>query len=61
MEKVKIMIVEDESIVAKDIENMLKRVGYDVPAVVASGEKAIEKAQDDWQAYFHVQLRYWWE
>ena len=46
MEKVKVMIVEDESIVAKDIENMLKRVGYDVPAVVASGEKAIEKAEE---------------
>ena len=46
MEKVKIMIVEDESIVAKDIENMLKRVGYGVPAVVASGEKAIEKAAE---------------
>jgi two-component system cell cycle sensor histidine kinase/response regulator CckA len=46
MEKVKVMIVEDESIVAKDIESMLKRVGYDVPAVVASGEKAIEKVTE---------------
>ncbi len=43
MEKVKVMVVEDESIVAKDIENMLKRVEYDVPAVVSSGEEAIEK------------------
>ncbi len=47
MEKVKIMVVEDESIVAKDIENMLRRVGYDVPAVVASGEKSIEKAAEE--------------
>ncbi len=43
MPKAQILIVEDESIVAKDVENMLRRIGYDVPAVVSSGEKAIEK------------------
>lgn len=42
MGKVKIVIVEDESIVAKDIQNSLKNLGYSVPAVVSSGEKAIE-------------------
>jgi PAS domain S-box-containing protein len=46
MPKAQILIVEDESIVAKDIKNMLERIGYDVPAVVASGEKAIEKAAE---------------
>ncbi len=44
MAKAQIMIVEDESIVAKDLQNMLERIGYDVPAVVASGEAAMEKA-----------------
>lgn len=44
MAKAQIMIVEDESIVAKDLQNMLERIGYDIPAVVASGEAAIKKA-----------------
>ncbi len=46
MEKARILIVEDESIVARDVEYMLKSIGYDVPAVTASGEKAIEKAAE---------------
>lgn len=40
-----IMIVEDEVIIGMDIRNTLKKLGYNVPAVVASGEKAIEKAE----------------
>jgi len=42
MGKIKIVVVEDESIVAKDLQNSLKNLGYGVPAVVSSGEKAIE-------------------
>jgi CheY-like chemotaxis protein len=42
MGKLKIVIVEDESIVARDIQNSLKNMGYGVPAVVSTGEKAIE-------------------
>jgi two-component system, LytTR family, response regulator LytT len=42
MGKIKVVVVEDESIVAKDIQNSLKNMGYGVPAVVSSGEKAIE-------------------
>lgn len=44
MENAKILIVEDEKIVAKDIENCLKRFGYTVAAVASSGPEAIEKA-----------------
>ena len=44
METVKIMVVEDESIVAKDIQNRLKKFGYLVPAIASSGEEAIDKA-----------------
>lgn len=40
-----IMVVEDEIIIGMDIRNTLKKLGYKVPAVVASGEKAIEKAE----------------
>ncbi len=39
-----ILIAEDESIVAKDIESRLKRFGYDVTAIASSGEEAIQKA-----------------
>ena len=38
----KILIVEDEVIIAKDIEHTLKRDGYDVTGHATSGEKAIE-------------------
>lgn len=39
-----IMVVEDESITAKDIENRLIRLGYRVSGIARSGEEAIEKA-----------------
>jgi len=39
-----IMIVEDEAIVALEIEERLRSCGYNVVASVASGEKAVETA-----------------
>lgn len=45
MSPTRILVVEDEAIVAKDIENALHGLGYSVPAVAASGEAAIEKAE----------------
>lgn len=44
MDMKRIMIVEDESIVALDIRNRLKILGYEVAGVFASGEEAVEKA-----------------
>ncbi|MFA6598215.1 MAG: PAS domain S-box protein [Ignavibacteriaceae bacterium] len=41
-ERPKILIVEDESIVALHIKNSLKRLGYDVFDVVSSGEEALK-------------------
>jgi two-component system, LytTR family, response regulator LytT len=46
MAKVKILIVEDESIVAKDIQSLLKQLGYLVTAVVNSGDKAVAEIED---------------
>jgi PAS domain S-box-containing protein len=46
MENAKILIVEDEKIVARDIENRLKSFGYAVAAVVSTGEAAIKKAAE---------------
>jgi len=40
-----ILIVEDETIVAKDIQGTLQDLGYSVPVIVASGEEAIREAQ----------------
>jgi len=45
-EQIKILIVEDENIVAKDIQNTLKSLGYLVTGVVASGEEAIPKVEE---------------
>ncbi|RPI17819.1 MAG: hybrid sensor histidine kinase/response regulator [Ignavibacteriae bacterium] len=46
MTKVKILVVEDERIVARDIQNTLKLLGYDVPAIASNGEEAIKKARE---------------
>jgi PAS domain S-box-containing protein len=43
---VQILVVEDEKIVAKDIQNRLRNFGYAVPAIASSGEEAIKKAAE---------------
>lgn len=45
MAKNNIMVVEDESIVSKDIQNSLKNLGYNVVGAASSGEKAIKLAE----------------
>ncbi|MCX6559608.1 MAG: response regulator [Candidatus Aminicenantes bacterium] len=42
MAKIKILVVEDESLVAKDIHNMLRGQGYDVVGVLSTGEEALQ-------------------
>lgn len=44
MTQAQILIVEDTASVAEQIQVLLESLGYTVPAVVASGEEAIEKA-----------------
>ena len=44
MSNERIMIVEDESIVAMGIKHKLEELGYNVVGVVATGEKAVETA-----------------
>jgi diguanylate cyclase (GGDEF)-like protein/PAS domain S-box-containing protein len=41
-----ILIVEDEKIVARDLQNALEDLGYRVPAIANSGELAIKKAYE---------------
>ncbi|MDY6806807.1 MAG: EAL domain-containing protein [Cyanobacteriota bacterium] len=41
MSKAKVMIVEDESIIAEDIADSLESIGYSIVGIVSSGEEAI--------------------
>ena len=46
MTNAQILIVEDEGIIAKDIQNTLESLGYAVPAIASSGEEAIKKTAE---------------
>jgi PAS domain S-box-containing protein len=41
----RVLVVEDEGIVARDITNILVRLGYEVAAAVFSGEEAVDAAE----------------
>lgn len=41
MSKAKILVVEDEVVIAMDLQQRLIKLGYDVPVTVANGEEAI--------------------
>lgn len=43
----RILIAEDEFIVAVDLKTKLRRLGYEVVGVVASGEEAISLAEQE--------------
>ena len=44
MEKVQVLVVEDEAIVSMDLRYKLEALGYSVPTEVRSGEEAVEAA-----------------
>ena len=45
MKKACILVVEDEAIVARDIQSILKSLGYNVPCFVSCGSEAIKKVE----------------
>jgi len=47
MDRPKIMVVEDEWIIANDIKNCLVDLGYMVTSIAATGDEAIEQAGQD--------------
>lgn len=49
--KIEILVVEDERIIAINLKESLESLGYSVPAIAASGKKAVEKATE-----FHPDL-----
>jgi diguanylate cyclase (GGDEF)-like protein/PAS domain S-box-containing protein len=44
MDKIRILVVEDERIVSLDIQRRLKNLGYEIVGAAVSGEEAIQKA-----------------
>ena len=46
MAKTKVLIVEDEAIIAKDIENVLTKAGYKVVGAFPTGEAAVQAADE---------------
>jgi len=40
------LIVEDEAIVALDVQKTFQKLGYDVPATAFSGEEALQKTEE---------------
>lgn len=42
---IRVLVVEDEAIIAKDLQNSLRRLGYAVAAVASSGEDALHQAR----------------
>jgi len=46
MAPARILIVEDEAIVAIDVQKTVQKLGYDVPAIAFSGEEALRKVEE---------------
>jgi CheY-like chemotaxis protein len=46
MARGKILVVEDEGIIAIDLEGSLERLGYQVVATASTGEEAIRNAEE---------------
>ncbi len=47
MSKVQILVVEDEGLVARDIQGTLLNLGYAVPEIACSGEDAVQKVEEN--------------
>ena len=47
MSKTQILIVEDDAIIAMDLESRMKKLGYGVTGVAGYGEQAIEKVKEN--------------
>src|SRR4030042_3807863 len=46
MDKIRILLGEDEKLVARDIENMAVSQGYEVCGIASTGDKSIEMAAE---------------
>lgn len=48
MDSTKILIVEDELLIARDLSKKLTKMGYEIAAVVSSGQAALAAIADHW-------------
>ena len=46
MARTQVMVVEDEGVVALSLQQKLRGLGYEVPAIVATGEQALQRAAE---------------
>ncbi len=46
MAKIRVMVVEDEGLVALSPQRKLRNLGYEIPAIAATGEQAIQRATE---------------
>jgi len=46
-DKAKILIVEDETLIAEDVQKMLLKWGYQVIGIATHGKQAIERAKEE--------------
>ena len=47
MQKIKVLVVEDEVLVAKDIKSTLQKLGYSVTSIAYSANEALKKAEKE--------------
>ncbi len=47
MAKAKVLIVEDDRVVVKDLQGSLEDLGFDIASIVSSGEEALKKAKEN--------------
>ena len=45
-QKINILIVEDELLIAKNLSHKLQKVGYEIVGIVCSGADAIQRANE---------------
>ncbi len=45
MRKIRVLIVEDETIIALDVQGILSGLGYEIAGIAGTGETAVEKAR----------------
>ena len=57
MVQAKILIVDDEVVVAEDIRRQLRSLGYLVVGVVASGSEAVQLAGEHWPDFILMDIK----
>lgn len=57
MKKIKILIVEDESLIAMSLKNQLVKAGHQVCRLVTTGKQAVETAKNESPDFVLIDIR----